>query len=51
MAIFTAVLSGIFGRTIANNPAKIGIATSIASAYPGDALKTVTNIAKSFRKK
>lgn len=42
---------GIFGRTIANNPAKIGIATSIASAYPGDALKTITNIAKSFRKK
>lgn len=41
---------GIIGRTIANNPAKLGVATALAVAHPTEMAKTIANSVKAFRK-
>jgi hypothetical protein len=41
---------GIIGRTVANNPAKLGLATALAVAHPTEVAKTVANSIRAFRK-
>ena len=41
---------GIIGRTIAHNPAKLGLVSALAVAHPTEVAKTVANTVKTFRK-
>ena len=40
---------GFLGRVIANNPGKLGVATSLIAAKPEEMIKTLTNTVKGFR--
>ena len=41
---------GFLARTVAHNPAKIGLATALAVAHPTEMAKTVANTVKAFRR-
>jgi hypothetical protein len=41
---------GFLGRTVANNPAKIGIATALAVSHPAEMAETVGKTIRAFRK-
>ena len=41
---------GFLARTVAHNPAKIGLVTALAVAHPNEVVKTVANSVKAFRK-
>jgi hypothetical protein len=41
---------GFIGKTLANNPAKIGIATALTAAYPKHIGQALVNTVKTFRK-
>ena len=41
---------GILGKTVAHNPAKLGLVSALAMSHPTEMAKTLTNTVKAFRK-